>query len=277
MIQQPIDLLDEIKKIAIKAGQAVLEVYEHGQFELIAKEDESPVTSADYLANDIILAGLAELDKSIPIISEESPALPLAERKSWPRFWLIDPIDGTQEFVSRSGDFAVNIALVENGWPVLGVIYWPVKDIIYYAVKGHGAYKQQEGASVKINVKAAQSEEQVVNVAVSRVQKKSSTTKHLFDEREYEFVPLGSCSLKCCAIAEGLADCYLRTGPTGEWDTGASHCILEEAGGSIVDSEFNTLSYNCRETFSNPDFVVLGDEKFNWKNIIKSHKTLRKY
>ncbi|NTS76538.1 3'(2'),5'-bisphosphate nucleotidase CysQ [Catenovulum sp. SM1970] len=277
MIPQPIELLDEVKAIARRAGRAILDIYEQGDFELYQKDDESPVTTADYAANEVLIAGLKALNPHIPIISEETPAVNLNLRQHWDSFWLLDPMDGTQEFVSRSGDFAVNIALVNKAWPVMGVIYWPVKDVLYYAVEGEGAFKETADGSKQIFVRK-RNQDTKLKIAVSRVQKKETTTKHLFDSvKEYEFVPLGSCSLKSCIIAEGKADCYLRTGPTGEWDTGASHCIIEEAGGRILDSEFNALSYNQRTSFSNPDFMVLGNEQWPWREIIKPHRTTRSF
>ncbi|WP_111976976.1 3'(2'),5'-bisphosphate nucleotidase CysQ [Algibacillus agarilyticus] len=268
-------LLEPVKAIAQKAGLAILDIYNSGEFELEQKDDDSPVTSADYAANDILVAGLKALNPHIPIISEETTAVTLQLRKQWNRYWLLDPMDGTQEFVSRSGDFAVNVALVENGWPVMGVIYWPTKDIFYYAIEGQGAFKQAKGKIKAISVRDVSNEPESIKLAVSRVQKKDTVTRYLFDNHHYEMVPLGSASLKSCYIAEGKADCYLRVGPTGEWDTGASHCIIEEAGGRILDSEFNGLSYNKRNTFSNPDFMVLGNQNIDWHQVIKPHKTKR--
>ncbi|AWB68665.1 3'(2'),5'-bisphosphate nucleotidase [Saccharobesus litoralis] len=276
MQPEPSALLEPVKQIAREAGLAILDIYDSGNFELQQKDDESPVTSADYAANDILVAGLKALTPKIPIISEETTAVNLTQRQAWKRYWLLDPMDGTQEFVSRSGDFAVNIALVENGWPVMGVIYWPTKNTFYYAIEGQGAFKQKSAEPVPISVRNIDQDERNIKLAVSRVQKKDTVTRYLMDGYDYEMVPLGSASLKSCFIAEGKADCYLRIGPTGEWDTGASHCIIEEAGGRILDSEFNGLSYNKRDTFANPDFMVLGNQDIAWHDVIKPHKTTRK-
>lgn len=271
----PIELLPQVKQIARQAGDAIMDIYENGDFTLYQKSDESPVTSADYAANEILMAELNKLTPDIPVISEESEMLALAQRASWPRYWLLDPMDGTQEFVSRSGDFAVNIALVENGWPVLGVIYWPTRKIWYYATKGDGAFKQDAKQSKQIKVTQDHNSLSELRIAVSRVQKEETVAQFLIEPNQYKRVELGSCSLKSCLIAEGLADFYLRIGPTGEWDTGASHCILNEAGGNIVDAEFNPLTYNQRETLANPDFLVLGDQAINWQDVIIPHKTQR--
>ena len=270
----PIELLESVKNIAYTAGEAIMQIYQDGDFELYQKNDESPVTSADYAANEILIRELTELTPDIPVISEETKLLKLAQREHWARYWLLDPMDGTQEFVSRSGDFAVNIALVENGWPVMGVIYWPTKNIWYFASKGNGAFKQTGKTIESIQVAKHRPEEQLT-IAVSRVQNADTTGRYLIDPTAHAKVKRGSCSLKSCLIAEGIADFYLRIGPTGEWDTGASHCILNEAGGEILDAEFNPLTYNQRETLANPDFLVLGDQSINWQDIIIPHKTSR--
>ena len=269
----PENYLEDVKRLARTAGQAILAIYNNGQFEQYTKDDTSPVTSADYVSNEVLMNGLKSLTPDIPVISEETPASSLAERKQWQRYWLLDPLDGTQEFIAKSGDFAVNIALVEHGWPVLGVIYWPTQDVTYFATKGQGAFKQCPKGTVQISVARHIKD---FRVAVSRVQKRELVTQYINDDVELSFIQLGSCSLKNCFVAEGKADCYLRVGPTGEWDTGASHVIVEEAGGKIIDSEFKSLSYNRRETLGNPDFMALGDQTIDWESMIKPHTTSRK-
>ena len=267
-------LLKVALEAAKKAGQQVMEHYHSGDYTAEVKDDDSPVTSADIAANDIIMAHLAELTPDIPVISEEVGATDLAVRKKWPRYWLLDPIDGTGEFILKSGDFAINIALVENGWPAIGVIHAPYHNVTYYAQTDLGAFKETVNGIEQIFVSAFDGI-RPVKVAVSRRQKLQLMGQYLDNNFEYEYVALGSCSLKNCIIAEGLADCYLRIGPTGEWDTGASHCILEQAGGSIIDSEFNPLTYNSRETLMNPDFMSLGSQDFPWQKIIKPHRATR--
>lgn len=261
---------------AKKAGDEVLSYYRQGNFTAQLKQDDSPVTSADIAANNIIMEQLKLLTPDIPIISEEVGPLPLNERGKWSRYWLLDPIDGTGEFIIGSGDFAVNIALVENGWPTIGVIHAPDHHLTYYGQKHLGSFKDNGSASKQIFV-APYHGERKIKVAISRRQELSLMGQYLNTEFDFEYVALGSCSLKNCLIAEGGADCYLRIGPTGEWDTGASHCILEQAGGSIIDSEFNPLSYNQRDTLLNPDFISLGDEQFPWQQIIKPHRAARDF
>ena len=273
-------LLQDAKEIAREAGRAILSIYQDGDYEQITKSDQTPVTSADYTSNEVLTAALGKLTPDIPIISEEMKPIDFAERKQWSRYWLLDPLDGTQEFISRSGFFAVNIALVENGWPMLGVIYWPCEDVTYYAAKGLGCYKKihQDDQSITSRIKVAkQSDPTRIRVAISRVQKLSTVTRYLHDNIEPTYAKYGSCALKSCFVAEGLADCYLRVGPTGEWDTGAPHVIVEEAGGKILDSEFNPLSYNQRKSLKNPDFFVLGDQELPWQDILKPFPTERKY
>ena len=262
-------LLELAKQAAITAGIAILEIYESGNFKSYEKADESPVTSADYKANEIILDILQAQTPDIPIMSEESKNGLLADRAHWQRYWLIDPIDGTQEFIARSGDFAVNIALIENNKPVIGVIYWPPGETLYYASKGDGAFKECPTESKQIHVRQFEKPlDDVVMIAISRRQSREKIMCRMSDSRTYQTMPLGSCSLKACFIAEGKADLFLRMGVTGEWDTGASQCIVEEAGGTILDAHFVPLTYNERNSTENPDFLVLGDPNVNWQNII---------
>jgi 3'(2'), 5'-bisphosphate nucleotidase len=267
-------LLDPVKCVAREAGAELWQLYQSGDFQQQQKADSSPVTTADLAANRIIISQLSDLTPDIPIISEESHLLPLTQRQHWPRYWLIDPMDGTQEFVARSGDFAVSIALVEQGWPALGVIYWPKENVMYYASRGNGAFKQQNNFINRIRVNQHQAGE-TLRIAISRRQPLQPIVDLLQDDRAVEYIALGSCSLKSCLVAEGKADCYLRLGPTGEWDTGAVHVIVEEAGGKILDSEFSALSYNQRDTLANPDFMVIGGASIPWRQLIKSRPTER--
>jgi 3'(2'), 5'-bisphosphate nucleotidase len=256
------------------AGEIALGHYNNRDFTLEIKDDNSPVTSADIAANNIIMEQLRTLTPDIPIISEEVGALPLSQRQTWDKYWLLDPIDGTGEFILGSGDFAINIALVENGWPSIGVIHAPYHCLTYYAQNNLGAFKDNGHTSRQIHVKPYQ-ENDLIRVAISRRQELSLMGQYLNTDFDYDYLALGSCSLKNCLIAEGGADCYLRIGPTGEWDTGASHCIIEQAGGSIIDSEFNPLSYNKRRNLGQPDFMTLGAKDFPWQDIIKPHQTTR--
>lgn len=268
-------LLSIALESAKKAGIEVMKYYRDKSFTANLKADESPVTSADLASNDILMDQLKTLTPDIPIISEEVGAVSLLQRQNWQRYWLLDPIDGTGEFIIGSGDFAVNIALIENGWPSMGVIHAPDHQTTYYAQNNLGAYKeskeQHNNHHHRIYVADYQGSRHI-KVAISKRQRIELIEQYLNNDFDFEHIALGSCSLKNCLIAEGGADCYLRIGVTGEWDTGASQCILEQAGGSIIDSEFKPLSYNKRESLLNPDFLSLGNQNIPWKNIIKAHR-----
>jgi 3'(2'), 5'-bisphosphate nucleotidase len=276
-------LLNIALESAKKAGVEVMKYYRDKSFTAELKADESPVTSADIAANDILMDQLRTLTPDIPIISEEVGTVSLAQRKNWSKYWLLDPIDGTGEFIIGSGDFAVNIALVENGWPSIGVIHAPDHHLTYYAQTDLGAFKECNAqnldkkeiiqSSHQIHV-ADYQEKRRIKIAISRRQQLHLMEQYLNDEYDYEHVALGSCSLKNCLIAEGGADCYLRVGVTGEWDTGASQCILEQAGGTIINSEFNPLTYNTRESLLNPDFLSLGNQNIPWQDVIKPHRKI---
>ena len=272
---------EQLLSIAIesakKAGIEVQKHYRRGDYTSTLKDDNSPVTSADIAANDVLMDQLKTLTPNIPIISEEVGSVDIEQRQHWQKYWLLDPIDGTGEFILGSGDFAVNIALVENGWPSIGVIHACDHQITYYAQNNLGAFKENLIATNQISVAEYQND-RPITVAISRRQELALMGQYLnVDEYNFEYVSLGSCSLKNCLIAEGGADCYLRVGPTGEWDTGASHCILEQAGGSIINSEFQSLSYNRRQSLMNPDFMSLGTNTIPWQKIIKAHRTDREY
>ncbi len=251
--------IEEVKRIACAAGAAVLEVY-GTEFSVETKDDESPLTEADRRSNVVILEGLARLDPAIPVISEEARTLPYEERCGWERFWLVDPLDGTKEFVKRNGEFTVNIALVRGGTPVLGVVYQPVGGHLHWAVEGGGAWKSSEGGTPRrLGGGAHYSTKDEVVVVASR--------SHLTDEvrgfvaglesqgKRVEFLSAGS-SLKLCLVAEGAADVYPRLGPTMEWDTAAAHAVAIEAGRRVV--EYGTgepLRYNKADLL-NPHFLV---------------------
>lgn len=271
MSLSPSPLLLSAIDIAKEAAAIILSIYQNGQFEQKTKSDNTPVTSADLAAHDYINQQLQTKFPDIPVLSEEAANIPLSERKAWPRYWLIDPLDGTQEFIAGSGEFATIIALVENNHPVIGVVCSPITGIVYYAEKGKGAWLQApEQAPVAIYSRHHSSEINALEIAISRRQNTQVVRGYLSDSLEYSFVPLGSASLKACLVAEGKADCYLRIGPTGEWDTGATQCIVEEAGGQILNLSLNALSYNQRDTLENPNFIVIGDRALPWERILEA-------
>ena len=249
-------LVEDVKDIAIKAGGAILEYFEDGDFEQYDKSDHSPVTSADYAANDIVISSLQSLTPNIPIISEESEGLVFSDRKQWAEYWLVDPLDGTQEFVAGRPDFAVNIALIQNNKPVLGVIHAPVTEDTYWATKDQGAFKQTKSSTSKISGNKIDTAKHSLTVAISRVQKLDSITKYIIDGVDLSFISLGSCALKSCLVAEGKADVYPRFAPTMEWDTAAGQAICNALNITVRSIETNeSLRYN-KENLLNSHFLV---------------------
>ncbi|MFM2480589.1 3'(2'),5'-bisphosphate nucleotidase CysQ [Celerinatantimonas sp. YJH-8] len=267
---QQLDLLQpQVEKIARQAGQAILELYQSGCYQSEIKADDTPVTSADYAAHQIIMQQLQQLTPEYPVLSEEQADIHLQERQQWQRYWLVDPMDGTQEFVSGTGDFSTMIALIDQGEPVLGLVYAPVSDVCYFAIKGQGAYKRQGMASAQpISCTHYQRAPDLISIAVSRVQKEQKLRRILNPDFNYSLIPLGSASLKSCLVAEGQADCYIRLGPTGEWDIGAPQVILREAGGVLLDLNLQPMSFNRHESLLNPDFIGIGDQSLPWADII---------
>ena len=253
--------LPSVIEIARSAGQLILDIYEKKEYEAFTKSDETPVTSADIAAHKLIVEKLTDLTPDIPVLSEEAADISLEKRSQWDRYWLVDPLDGTQEFIARSGDFATIIALIENNKPVMGVVYGPVSGVTYYAYQGKGAWKIPDlNESVRIKTHQHDGPKSPIAMAISRRQDINRITSRMSSAWNYDLVPLGSAALKACLVAEGAVDCYLRLGPTGEWDTAATQCIVEEAGGRILSTQLEPLSYNERDTLENPNFIVLGDE-----------------
>lgn len=266
-------LLELAKRAALEAGKTIMDIYQRNDFKAFSKDDASPVTTADYKANEVIIEILGDADDPFPVMSEEQNNGTLDQRSQWRQYWLIDPIDGTKEFIAKSGHFAVNVALIADNQPVLGVIYWPTEDTLYFATKGNGAFKQvdalSQGAITPISVRQlSQPEQEQLVIAVSREQPAEWVISRMANTRQYTTVSLGSCSLKSCYVAEGKADLFIRIGETGEWDTGAPQCIVSEAGGRIVSTAFTPLTYNKRDSLINPDFIVTGDQNVNWQQII---------
>jgi 3'(2'), 5'-bisphosphate nucleotidase len=254
-------LLDAICDIARTAGTAILEVYGR-DFGVQLKHDRSPLTEADELSHDIIRRGLAGLTPRLPLLSEESAPSELVERRSWSRFWLVDPLDGTKEFLKRNGEFTVNIALVEEGRAVLGVVLAPVLERLYCGALELGAWREDaRGARKPIGVSATVSP--TVRVVGSRSHPSHELAMYLAALGPYELVSMGS-SLKICLVAEGSADLYPRLGPTSEWDTAAAQAILESAGGRMIDLAGHPLRYNTKDHLLNPHFLAFGRGGRNW-------------
>ncbi|HEX5787656.1 MAG TPA: 3'(2'),5'-bisphosphate nucleotidase CysQ [Woeseiaceae bacterium] len=256
------ELIKPLVELAEAAGDRILEVYAT-DFDVENKRDESPLTQADLASHRTLVPGLRELAPDIPILSEEGGLPSFAERGKWHRYWLIDPLDGTKEFINRNGEFTVNIALVVNGKPVLGIVHVPVQHTTYTGCEGHGADKRtgRQGKPEKIRVSGhAALPPRVVG---SRSHRGASLDAFLERLGEFDMVPMGS-SLKFCVVAEGAADVYPRLGPTSEWDTAAAQAVVEQAGGKVVTTDGRPLAYNRKDDILNPWFVVIGATDRNW-------------
>ena len=254
-------LCQDVINIAQLASEKILVVY-NTEFDVTSKEDNTPLTEADLAAHHVITDGLTKLSPEIPILSEESVDIPFATRQQWHTYWLVDPLDGTREFVKRNGEFTVNIALIEDHKPVLGVIHTPVSGICYYATKDGGSYKKvPDETAVSISTRRKQADHTLV--AGSRSHRGDSLNAFLEKIGDYEIVSMGS-SLKSCLVAEGKVDIYPRLGPTSEWDTAAAQCIVENAGGTIVELSMQPMRYNTKDSLLNPHFLVIGDTDFDW-------------
>jgi len=259
------DLVEPVVALARLAGDAIMEVYAT-DFDVQAKDDDSPLTQADMASNRVIDKGLRELTPDIPIISEESGLPPYAERYSWPTYWLIDPLDGTKEFVSRNGEFTVNIALIERKRPVLGVVHVPVSGKTYTGCEGVGA-AVREGDGTSRSIAVARESASPLRVVGSRSHRGASLDTFLGRLGDVEMLPMGS-SLKFCIVAEGKADIYPRLGPTSEWDTAAAQAVVEQAGGAVLELDGRPLAYNAKEDILNPHFLVRGPADRDWLGLL---------
>jgi len=262
--------LTALLKVAHEAGEAILDVYE-SDFTVEHKEDKSPLTLADRRAHEIIDSALTELYPDIPILSEEGREIPFEERRAWPCLWLVDPLDGTKEFVKRNGEFTVNIALIEKGEPVAGIIYIPVTKLFYFAKRGEGAFSRpytRELDTMEEDETLCAGSERLPHTAAlnrpftvvgSRSHMSKKTEEHINNLRknhtEFNIISAGS-SIKICMVADGRADVYPRFGPTMEWDTAAGQAIVEGAGGCLVDADSGKPFRYNRENLLNNSFIV---------------------
>lgn len=269
MSSDPKKLLDTVNQIAQAAGKRILEVYAT-DFDVEQKEDNSPLTQADMAAHETIVSGLEKMTPDWPVLSEESAKIPYHERASWQRYWLVDPLDGTREFVKRNGEFTVNIALIDDHKPILGVVYVPVTGVIYFAAVGSGAFKGLPGHSpAPIRVRSCPTYR--LTVVGSRSHAGESVQQFIKGlDGEVDLVSIGS-SLKICLVAEGEADIYPRFGPTSEWDTAAAHCVVEQAGGYLTDMQLQPFRYNTKESLLNPYFLVFGDADKEWSRYLPNN------
>lgn len=264
------DLIKVMCDVARDAGAAILQVYGDEDFGVQTKSDESPLTRADLAAHNIIVDGLQEKAPGIPVLSEESDGISFAERSSWDQYFLVDPLDGTKEFINRNGEFTVNIALIEKGVPMRGVVFVPVKDVMYTGDQHEGiATVTRNGETGPIQ--ARKLDRTSLTIVASRRHGGEALEACLGVLREnftsIDTTNMGS-SLKLCLIAEGEADLYPRLAPTSEWDTAAAQAVVEAAGGKVVDIELKELRYNTKDNILNPFFYVIGDTDFDWHGVL---------
>lgn len=256
-----IKLVRAVIDIAKAAGDAIMDIYaKEADFQVEHKKDESPLTIADRTANTIICDGLEKLPVQYPIISEENKTLPYEVRSTYTYNWLVDPLDGTKEFIKRNGEFTVNIALVHNGHLEMGVVYAPVLEEMFWAVKGEGAFLEKDGKQQILKVKSFKMTDPNLGVVCSRSHLNDATQAYVDQLNQPNLVATGS-SLKFLILAKGDAHIYPRLAPTMEWDSGAAQMILEEAGGSVISEESKeTLRYN-KENLLNPSFIAYGGKR----------------
>ena len=255
-------LLNTAINAALKAGKAISEIYHSRDFDIEIKGDNSPLTKADTASHNVIMSFLTKTN--IPVLSEEGKKMSYDVRKDWKQLWIVDPIDGTKEFINRNGEFTVNISLIENNYPIFGIIYSPVKSLLYYAIKNNGSFKLKTNTNLsslnnfsKININKEKSS--TIKIIGSRSHS-SKEFKIWIENRftNFELITIGS-SLKFCILAEGEADIYPRLGPTSEWDIAAGHIILEEAGGKLKTIDNKDILYNTKEDILNPHFIAYGN------------------
>jgi len=254
-------LANAVVGIARQAGAEILKIYAT-DFDVETKADDSPLTAADQAAHQLIVTALTELTPDIPVWSEESATIDFAERSGWQQFWLVDPLDGTKEFIKRNGEFTVNIALIRGHEPVLGVVHVPVMRRDYYGFAGGGAFIINDGSNPK-PISVTKVAESPVRVVGSRSHLGNSLEAYLDWVGPHVMVPMGS-SLKLCLVAAGEADIYPRLGLTSEWDTAAAQAVVEAAGGQVIDLSGQRLLYNTKAEVLNPFFIVLGDSSRDW-------------
>jgi 3'(2'), 5'-bisphosphate nucleotidase len=257
--------IDAIINIAREAGEAIMAVYGRADFGIEFKEDVSPLTHADLAAHNVIVQRLKSLGPELPVLSEESREVPYETRRKWDRYWLVDPLDGTKEFIKRNDEFTVNIALIEEGQSVLGVVLAPALGLLYHASTGGTAFRTgRDGRTEPIRVSDYRTGR--LKVAASRSHAGRTLEAFLGKIGDYDPIPMGS-SLKFCLVAEGAAHFYPRFGTTMEWDTAAAHCVVAAAGGSVTDFSGKPLIYN-KPDLTNPEFIVCGDPPFPWKDFL---------
>ena len=264
-------LLDKVLNIAYQAGEHLTHFYSR-TVEVQIKSDKTPVTEADLFISQFVTEKLKELTPEIPVLSEENCKIPLAARSQWKEYWIVDPLDGTQQFIDRTDQFSVVIGLIQQNTPVLGIIHSPILRKTYYAMKNHGAFLKENNHVQPLmkNCKIFDKSHRLqVTIGNSNGDKIHQAVRPPY---QVELLQYGSSSLKAGLVAEGKADCYIRLGDTGEWDTAAAEILLAETGGEVFDLDFNPLTYNQRETFVNPHFIMVGNKHHDWRSTFHFNK-----
>jgi 3'(2'), 5'-bisphosphate nucleotidase len=257
------DILDKVIAAVDLAGRKIMDIYESDDFSVEVKEDDSPLTAADKAAHEILVEALSKLNRG-PVLSEEDANIPWQERKSWDQYWLVDPLDGTKEFIKRNGEFTVNVALIRDGVPVLGVVYAPVLELWYYADENGAFKKEGDTDPIRLVPSSPPKTGEPWRVVGSRSHTSAAFDSFMASFPEAELVSVGS-SLKLCMVAEGSADLYPRLIPTCEWDTAAGQAVLEAAGGKVLHWETKqALRYNSKDDLLNPYFVACAELSSIW-------------
>lgn len=256
-------LLESLLNIVAQAGEHLKQFYSRS-LDVQLKPDRTPVTEADLFLSRFISEKLQQLTPDVPILSEESCKIPFSERAAWEEYWIIDPLDGTQQFIDRTDHFSIVVGLVQQNRPVLGVIHAPILAKTYFVMSGYGAFLRESSTTVQLGCKkSAETDRLRVTIGTSHSEAICQAVQPL----AVEFIQYGSSSLKAGLVAEGKADCYVRLGDTGEWDTAVAEVLLNETGGQVFDLRFQPLTYNRRESFVNPHFIMVGDRTRDWQQI----------
>lgn len=259
-------LVSEVLPIAKEAGHRIMAVFNSKDLDIQQKRDWSPVTRADLESNQYITQQLNQLTPDIPVLSEEDPEVPFAQRRQWKYHWLIDPLDGTRSFIDNHRDFSINIALIHQQRAILGVVYAPSTGICYYAEASSGVFKIDED-DVTRPIQTRKMGDKAVVVLGSRSHGSEAIKDFVSRLAQHSMIKMGS-ALKSCLVAEGKADIYPRFGPTSEWDTAAAQIIVEMAGGFMTDLQMAPLLYNARESIINPYFLCIGDNSYPWQEYL---------
>ena len=263
-------LLTDLIAVTKRAGDAILEVYKQ-DFSITHKADKSPLTQADLASHVIIRDSLAALTPEIPLLSEESADIDFRVRSGWHQYWLVDPLDGTREFVNRNGEFTVNIALTRNHESVCGIVHVPVSGVTYTGIEACGARRYDPGQE-PVDIRVRRPCPTPFTVVGSRSHANPRLEQYLAGLGSHELVSMGS-SLKFCLLAEGKADFYPRLGPTSEWDTAAAHAVVTAAGGRIIKLNGEPLEYNRKASLLNPEFLVIADPDRDWLTSFREYRT----